>query len=127
MKRHVPREGAQQPEFAKFEQSDHSAERQGSKNYTVKQHENTKTQQKIETMTIQSDIGLQDKRLKRDRMMRKNTVEDQETIQCMLRLRRSPLDGLQTAIMQGKLRAKRNQPDNTLHEQLVEALQKMLL
>lgn len=127
MKRHALREGAQQPEFAKFEQSDHSAERQGSKNYTVKQHENTKTQRKMETMTIQSDIGLQDKRLKRDRMMRKNTAEDQETIQCMLQLRRSPLDGLQTAIMRGKLRAKRNQPDNTLHEQLVEALQKMLL
>ena len=127
MKGHAPRKGAQQPEFAKFEQSDHSAERQGSKNYTVKQHENTKTQRKMETMTIQSDIGLQDKRLKRDRMMRKNTVEDQETIQCMLRFRRSHLDGLQTAIMRGKLRAKRNQPDNTLHEQLVEALQKMLL
>ena len=80
MKHHAPLEGAQQPEFVKFEQSDHSAEQQGSKNYTVKQHENTKTQQKMETMTIQSDIGLQNKRLKRDRMMRKNTAEDQETI-----------------------------------------------
>ena len=86
-----------------------------------------KHSEKWKQMTIRSDIGLQDKRLKRDRMMRKNTAEDQETIQRVLRLRRSPLNGLQTTITRGKLRAKRNQPDNTIHEQLVEALQKMLL